>query len=449
MKQKIYFVFLFFLLFFLITCKSSENSNVLVVEINGTINQSTVEILKESIKEAEDKNSEAIILLLNTPGGGLSETFEIAELINQSIIPVVGFVYPIGSAAWSAGTFILISTHIAAMSDYCVIGSAQPVEITFEGTKLVNDSKTINALVKWIETRAEMYGRNKTIVGKFIKENLGLNSTMAREYGVIEFLSNSIEQLLSDINGTVVNTVKGKVVLNTMNAKQINFSPSIGIMIMKFLSNPVLTSILLMIGIFALIFGISSPGYGAEVFGIIAILLSLVGSGFEISSLSIIFLITGSILLFIEIFGTPGFGVIGIGGLILLIIGSIFLIPSYSTKEWAISMNWINDLITFLVVVVIFIALFFVFLLYKIIQAKKKKASVGTFIGEEAKTIDEISPDKPGFVRFKGEYWQATSDTIIKPNTKVIIVGREESVLKVKIKDQEQNINQLLFTFPL
>jgi membrane-bound serine protease (ClpP class) len=435
MKLKFYFFILFFLLFFSITCKASESSNVLLVEINGTIDRSTVEILKEGIQQANNENSEVIILLLNTPGGGLQETFEIAEMINSSKIPVVGYVYPVGSTAWSAGTFILISTHIAAMSDYTVIGSAQPVEITIEGAKLVNDSKTINALVKWIETRAELYGRNQSIVSKFITENLDLNSTMAKEYGVIEFVSPSIEQLLSDINATKVITAKGEVIIDTINARQIKYSPSLGIIIMKFFSNPVLTSLLLIIGIFALIFGVSSPGYGAEVFGVIAILLSVTGSGFAISTLSIIFLIIGSILLIIEIFITPGFGVIGIGGIIALLVGAIFLIPSYSTMEWAISMDWINDAIILLVVVVIFIAIFFIFLLYKIIQARKKKTSVGTFIGEEAKTIDRISPNKPGYVRFKGEYWLATSDTTLEPDTKVIIVGKDETTLKVKLKD--------------
>ncbi len=435
MKLKFYFFILLLILFFSITCKASENSNVLLVEINGTIDRATVEILKESMQQANNENSEAIILLLNTPGGGLQETFEIAEMINTSEIPVVGYVYPVGSAAWSAGTLILISTHIAAMSDYTVIGSAQPVEITLEGTKLVNDSKTINALVKWIETRAELYGRNQSIVGKFITENLDLNSTMAKEYGVIEFVSSSIEQLLSEINGTKVTTARGEIIIDTINARQIKYSPSFGIILMKFFSNPVLSSLLLMIGIFALIIGISTPGFGAEVFGIIAILLSIVGSGFAISTLSIIFLIIGSILLIIEIFVTPGFGVIGIGGIITLLVGAIFLIPSYSTNKWVINMDWINDAIILLVVVVIFIAIFFTFLLYKIIQAKKKKAAVGTFIGEEAKTIDRITPDKPGYVRFKGEYWQATSDTTIETNSKVIIVGKDESTLKVKLKE--------------
>ena len=434
MKLKHSLFFLLFIFAFLSFSSIAQSSNVLVVEITDTIDQSTVEILKESIQQARNENSEAIILLLDTPGGGLQQTFDIADLINESEIPVVGYVYPTGSFAWSAGTFILISCHVAAMSDYTVIGSAQPVEITAEGTKYITEPKIINALVSWIQTRAEMRGRNQTIAAKFITENLDLNATSAKEYGVVEHVSSSINQLLEDINGTVVKTSKGDVIINTVSAKQIKFSPSIGILLMKFFSNPILTSLLLMLGIFALIFGISSPGFGAEVFGVIAILLALVGSGFAIPVLSIIFIIIGCLLLIIEIFATPGFGVIGIGGIILLLLGAIFLIPSYSTTRWVISMDWINDAIIILIVAAIFIAIFFAFLLYKVIRIRSKKAAVGTFKGEKAKTIDRISPSNPGYVRFKGELWKATSEIVIEPNTKVIVVEKDESTLKVKPK---------------
>jgi len=113
----------------------AQNPNVIIVEISDTIDQSTVETIQESLREAENRNSEAIILLLDTPGGGLQETLDIWELIQDSNKPFIGFVYPQGAAAWSAGTFILIGTHIAAMADNTIIGSAQPVEISFEGTR--------------------------------------------------------------------------------------------------------------------------------------------------------------------------------------------------------------------------------------------------------------------------------------------------------------------------
>ena len=115
MKLKYFLLFFIFFLIFSSFSSIAESSNVLLVEVTDTIDQYTVEIFKESIKEAESKNSDAIILLIDTPGGGLSQTFEIADIINESEIPFIGYVYPSGSFAWSAGTFILMSTHIAAM----------------------------------------------------------------------------------------------------------------------------------------------------------------------------------------------------------------------------------------------------------------------------------------------------------------------------------------------
>jgi membrane-bound serine protease (ClpP class) len=428
--------FLFFLIFLFIPSfaltANAERPNVLLVEITDTIDHSTVEILKESVQQAEIENSEAIILLLDTPGGGLQQTFEIADLILASRIPVIGYVYPTGAAAWSAGTFILVSTHRAAMANHTIIGSSQPVEVTLEGTRVVNDSKTINALVEWIQERSRMYERNETLAAEFITINRNVNATLAKKYGVIEFISSSIDQLLEDIDGEIINTSAGIVTLHTKDAVQIKYVPSLRIYFLTFISNPMLTSLLFMLGIFALLFGISSPGYGAEVFGVIAILLSLIGSGFAVSMLSLIFIIVGGLLLLIEIFATPGFGVIGIGGIISLVLGSIFLVPSYSTREWVISMDWINQLIIILLVAAVLVAIFFAFLLYKVIRIRKKKKAIGTFIGEKAKTIDKITPDKIGYVRFKGEYWQAKSDTIIEPNTNVIIIEKDGTTLIIK-----------------
>jgi len=172
------------------------------------------------------------------------------------------------------------------------------------------------------------------------------------------------------------------------------------------------------------------------VFGVIAILLSLIGSGFSISTLSIIFIIIGCLLLVVEIFVIPGFGAVGIGGIICLIIGSIFLIPSYPTRKWLISGGYMTDTIIVMLVVIVLFALFFAFLLYKILQIRKKKSSLGKFAGESAVAIEQITPQKNGFVRYKGEYWQAKSDTVIEINTKVIIVEKDETTLIVKPLDR-------------
>ncbi|MBN2603236.1 MAG: nodulation protein NfeD [Candidatus Thermoplasmatota archaeon] len=435
MKTKPSILTILFLLIFSLFSSvyvNAQDTSVLLVELTGTIDQSSLEIIKESIRQADSINAEALIVILDTPGGAQQQTFDIADIFLESSIPIVGYVFPSGSTAWSAGTYLLISTHIAAMANHTIMGSCQPVEITLEGTKVINDSKIINALVEWLTERANIYKRNSTIVEKFVTENLNINATQAYDLRVIEYVSNSIDDLLNDIDGFQVKTSAGNLTLNTINAKKIQFTPSFGIQIQRILSNPILSSILLMIGILALVFGISSPGFGAEVFGVIAILLSLVGSGFAISTLSIIFLIIGCLLLFVEIFVTPGFGIIGIGGIICLVIGSIFLIPVYPNKEWLISMEYVETAIVILLAFVVLVAIFFGFLLYKILQIRNKKKVVGTFFGEQARTIDRITPEKPGFIIYKGEYWEAISDTVIEPNSKVIIVGKEESRLIIK-----------------
>ena len=425
-------IFFFFLLLFLSSSVSAQTSSVVLVEITDTIDQSTVEVITDSLKQAEANDAQAVILLLNTPGGGLDQTFEIAEIIKQSDIPVIGYVYPSGATAWSAGTFILLSTPLAAMADHTIIGSCQPIETSLEGTRFINDSKIINALVEWLQERAVMYGRNETLAKLFITQNRNVNATVAKNSNVIEIVASSVDQLLNDIDGRNVTTATGTITLNTRDAEQVRYSPSLKIQILKLISNPILTSLLLMLGIFALLIGISTPGYGAEVFGVIAILLSLIGSGFSISSLSIIFIIIGCLLLAVEIFVTPGFGAVGIGGIICLVIGSIFLIPSYPTRNWLISGEYMTDAIIIMLLVIVLFALFFAFLLYKVIQIRKKKSPVGKFAGEKAVAIERITPEKPGFVRYKGEYWQAKSEVVIETNTKVLIIEKDETILIVK-----------------
>jgi len=428
---KILLFFFFFLLLFS-GIIPAQNTTVLLVEITDTIDQSTVEVMRESLKQAEADDAQAVILLIDTPGGGLDQTFEIAQLIKNSTIPVIGYVSPSGATAWSAGTFILLSTPLAAMADHTIIGSCQPIETTLEGTRFINDSKIINALVEWLQERASMYGRNETLARLFITENRNVNATVAKNSNVIEITASTVDELLDEMDGWNVTTTTGTVTLHTKDAEKIHYSPSIQIQLLKLISNPILTSLLLMLGIFALLVGISTPGYGAEVFGIIAILLSLIGSGFTIPTLSIMFIIIGCVLLAVEIFALPGFGAVGIGGIICLIIGSIFLIPNYPTRKWLISGEYMADALTIMLIVIGLFAVFFAFLLYKILQIRKKKPSLGKFIGEHAVTIEQIRPDKPGFVRFKGEYWQAKADTVIETNTKVVIVEKDETTLIVK-----------------
>ncbi|HID25742.1 MAG TPA: nodulation protein NfeD [Thermoplasmata archaeon] len=430
-----HYTVVFFFILFLLTCSVSSKAEpkpVLVTRIEGPITQATVELVEETIQHAKNIDAQAIILTIDTPGGGLDETHKITEMIQQSLVPVIGYVYPTGATAWSAGTFILLSTQIAAMENHTVIGSCQPVEITSTGTRVVDDSKYINALKEWIRSIADSNGRNATIAEQFVTKNLNLNATQALNHGVIDLVASNIRELLRMVNDSSVN---GETLL-TENASVQYHSPSVRFHILSILSDPTVYSILLMLSIFSIIFGIHTPGYGAEVFGVIMLLLALLGMGFSLPYASIIFLTIGFILILIEVFVTPGFGFIGFGGIISILLGAIFLVPSYSNMRWLITPKYQQLLLVVAVVPTVLIAAFFVFVLYKVMKIRKKKPALGEFEGEEAVTLGEISSSKTGFVKYRGEYWLAKSDKRIPARKKVVIEKKEGSVLVVSEKEE-------------
>lgn len=429
----VFFIFILFLVFSVSSQAGSEPA--LVSKIEGPITQATVELVKETIQHAESINAQVIIITIDTPGGGLDETRRIIEMIQQSPVSVIGYVYPRGATAWSAGTFILLSTRIAVMENHTVIGSCQPVEMTSTGTRVVNDSKYINALKEWIRSIADSNGRNATIAERFVTENLNLNATEALNYGVIDFVASNIRELLRKVNGT---SVDGKTLL-TEDVPIEYHSPSVRFHLLSALSDPTIYSILLVLSIFSIIFGIHTPGHGAEVFGVIILILALLGMGFSLPYTSIIFLIIGFILILIEVFVTPGFGFIGVGGIISILLGAIFLVPSYSNMRWLITPEYQQVLLIIAVVPTILIAVFFVFVLYKVVKIRKKKPALGRFEGEEAETLDEISPSKTGYVKYRGEYWLAKSDERIPARRKVVIEKKEGTVLVVSEKKESKD----------
>jgi membrane-bound serine protease (ClpP class) len=408
----------------------AKAEKVLLFELNGIITHATLETFKSALEYANSIDAEAIILTLDTPGGGVDDTIEIVKLIDRSKIPVISYVYPKGATAWSAGTIILIGSHLAAMAPSTVVGSAQPIITTPEGIIPINQSKVINALTTFIAERARIYGRNETAVAAFIKENLNLNPEQAKELGVIEFISSSIEELLKQVDGINVTTIPK--VLNTKNAQVIKFNPSIKLQLLNLISNPIVASLLLLVGIYMLIFGISSPGLGSELIGVLLIALGLLGLGFNVNVISVFLLIFGATLVLIEL-STPGFGILGVSGIIMLALGSILLVPT-SFPRYFVSEELQKSMIAAAITPPIVLSVFLVFGLKKVIEIKGKKPKIGVLIGEEAVAIDKITKRREGYVMYKGEHWKAISNQTIKPKDRVIIVGKSGPILIVKKK---------------
>ncbi|MFZ3113318.1 MAG: nodulation protein NfeD, partial [Methanothrix sp.] len=261
------------LLLALILGQAQAAGTVLTVDMKGTINPASDDIVLAALERAEAEDARALLLLLDTPGGGLAETTEILRLIDESEIPVIGYVHPEGAVAWSAGTIILMGSDIAAMAPHTIIGSAQPVQFSPTGSTVpVNDSKTINAIVAMIEEKARKHGRNTTAAREFVLSNLNLNADEAKNYRVIEHISPTPEELLGQINGTNIKDVT----LISQDAKLEVFEPPLNLQFLKMLSDPTIAGLLMLIGLYSLIFGFSSPGMGAEVFGLIALAMGLI-----------------------------------------------------------------------------------------------------------------------------------------------------------------------------
>lgn len=428
MRIKTLFLFLFALFLLTATLSTASSEKVMVLDMSDSITPASDAMVSDALEIAETENYEALVITLNTPGGGLQETLNIIESIDSTPVPVIGYVYPEGTKAWSAGTLILISTDIAAMAPFTVIGSAQPVQVSpTGGSEPINDSKMINAIVALSKEKASKHDRNVTAAELFITENLNLNAEEAKESNVIEYIAEDIPDLLEQIDEM---TVKEKQ-LNTSGAEIVNYEPNLSLYLMNIISNPIISSLLLMIGIYAIVLGISSPGAGAEIFGAILIALGLIGMGFDVNIAALFLIGVGVILLILEL-QAPGFGIFGIAGILCLIAGSIFLVPM-DFPRWYTPADVQRSMMFYIVIPTIIIGLFFAFAIYKVLQAKGRKPIIGEeMTGEIAEAIDPISEGNPGYVRYSGEYWKARSEDTIDREEKVEILEKDGPILIVR-----------------
>ncbi len=412
---------------------AAEQQKVLVLDISDSITPVSDDIVADAIAFAENDDYEALVITLNTPGGGLDETLDIIEQIAATDVPVIGFVYPEGTKAWSAGTLILISTDIAAMAPYTIIGSAQPVTVTASGTEPVEEAKIINALVKRATENAKKHDRNQTAAEEFITKNLNLDADTALEYDVVEYVSPSIADLMAQVDGQ---EVKGKV-LNTDGADITYYEPSLRLAFMNIISNPIVSSLLLLLGVYAIILGISNPGFGAELFGIVAIALGLIGTGFDVNIGALFLIIVGVILLVLE-FQAPGFGVFGIAGFVCIIAGSVLLAPTDFPRNYTPA-EFQRTLIISVSAPTVILGIFLVFIIYKVFEVRRKRPLFGELIGDSAQALDTIGNGQEGYILHHGQHWKARSSDMIEKGDKVKILEKDGVVLVVeKLTDEDE-----------
>ena len=409
------------------TSVGESNGSILAVELQGAITPVSDDIILAAIGAAEAEDSGALMILLDTPGGGLTETTEILRLMEETKLPVIGYVYPEGGFAWSAGTIILISSDVAAMAPHTIIGSAQPVQLSpTGGTVPINDSKTRNAIVALIEEKARMHGRNVTAAREFVVSNLNLNADEARNYSVVEYIAASPEDLLIQVNGSQVKNTT----LITAGARVEYYEPPLNLQLQSLLSDPTIAGLLILIGLYAIIFGLSSPGIGAEVFGVTALALGLIGQGFNVNIGAVFLLLLGLGLILAELHSQT-FGILAAAGLICVIVGSVLIVPT-SFPEWYVPGGYQQSMALALILPSLILGLFLAIAIYKVARARFAPVQNDRFAGEVAEAIDRLDP--VGYVLFQGEYWRANSVETIEKGETVVILAKVGTLLQVKRK---------------
>lgn len=404
---------------------------VFTVQVEDTVTAGTAKHINRGIKTAESNNAAAMVILINTPGGLVTATLDIIQDISASKIPVITYVTPQGAIAASAGTFILMAGHVAAMSPGTTCGAAMPVTMTAPGTEpQAADQKTINFLAEHMRSTAQERGKPGDIAEKFVLENLSLNYQDAVDQGVIDFTAVNLEELLAKVNGRQAATAAGVVTFNTANAQVRALDMDVEEQLTNIISNPTLAMIFLMLGIYGLIIGFNSPGYLLpEVLGSISLVLGLFGLGlFEVNIAAGLFILLGIVLLIAEAF-TPTYGILAVGGITSVVLGIIFF-----PAEPMMPPGWFVSFRGMAIGVGLVGAIFMVIVLTGIIRLRRLNPMQGKneFDRLQGQVIAPLQPE--GQIKIKGEIWRAASkngNTIAQGQT-VRVVSREGMVLTVE-----------------
>lgn len=430
-KPEILLIILLFLLLIPQPARGArDDPQVFTVKMEDMVTAGTAQHIIRALEEAEEADAQALVILINTPGGLVNATLDMIEKITNSRIPVITYVTPKGAIAASAGTFILISGDIAAMSPGTTCGAAMPVTMGNPAeSPQAADQKTINFLAQHMRSIAEQKGRPGDIAEKFVTENLSLTYDRALEKGIIDLTASNLDELLQKVDGQKVQTSAGIKTLNTAGAGIVEIEKNLKEKTTDLASNPQIAVILIMIGIYGLITGFNSPGFFLpEVLGSICLLLGLYGLGlFEINMAAGIFIILGIGLLIAEIF-TPTYGILGTGGVISIVLGIIFL-PVEPMMPGA----WFGGLKIIAVSIGVISALFILLVLASLIRLRKKPPTeIESEIKQETGVVvKELNPE--GMVKIYGEIWHALSESgeMIPAGSKVKAVRRQGMTLIV------------------
>ncbi len=411
----------------------SDIAKVYVFELKGPIGPATYDYLFRSFNNADKANASIIVLNIDTPGGLASSMRDINRLILGSKIPVVGYVSPSGAHAASAGTFILYACNIAAMAPGTNLGSASPISIGGTGGmdgKKNNQTSTIQKKVMedslaYIRSLAVLRDRNVSWAERFVANAESITAEEALKNNVINYKANNLQDLLTKINNTYVKINNEIIKLSIQPYEIKTIKPDWRSDLLAVITNPTVAYVLLLIGIYGIVFEFANPGFIAPgVIGAIAILLGMYSLHLlPLNYAGFALMLLGLGLMVAEAF-VPSFGILGIAGIVAFILGSIFLIDT-DVPGFTLSMPVIFTASS------IFGAAFFI-AIQLAFRSQRRPIVTGVphLIGEKGTII--VCEDGKTKIYIQGAIWDVKSIKNLKPKDKVEVIGVENLVLIVK-----------------
>lgn len=396
--------------------------------VKDIIHRVSAQYIIEGIDRADEEGAALVLIQLQTPGGLDTAMRDIIETILNAKTPVVVYVAPSGARAASAGFLITISADVAAMAPGTNMGAAHPVSGSGEAMDETMSKKVESDAAAYIRSIAAKRGRPVELAEKGVIESQSWTEEEALEVGLIDYVAATEAELLEQLDGKTVTRFDGEeVVLHTAGQAVIEQELSLPQRILSVIAHPNVAYILMALGMMGLYFELANPGAVLPgVVGVISLILAFFAlQVLPVNYAGLLLILVGLGLVIAEAF-TPAFGVLGLGGIVSLILGSLILFEEQSIPTPALQLGW-----SVILPVVLTMVVMFGLLARLVVIAQKRKPTTGAegLVGEVGTASTDIDGAGKSFVH--GEYWDVSSPQRINKGARVRVTGIEGLVLIV------------------